>query len=206
MMWPAPRPVLPATPGEGRPCCQPCQGQPGGDKWGRCARKYRLIPFSLHLTHGCPALLCPAPSCPAPPHLPRTAFHLPACLYPALLSGLAAKKEEKKEVVVDPEAETKESAKMATAMAAALLVLGATTPSVAFASMLTKFGLASVCGYQTVRYCLLLPAECTACTACYCLASVYGYQTVRYCLLLPAGCPACYCLPMLCSPCLLLPV
>ncbi|PNH03388.1 NAD(P) transhydrogenase, mitochondrial, partial [Tetrabaena socialis] len=30
------------------------------------------------------------------------------------------------------------------------LVIGATSPSAAFSSMLTKFGLASICGYQTV--------------------------------------------------------
>lgn len=33
---------------------------------------------------------------------------------------------------------------------AGMLVMGAASPNPAFTSMMTKFGLASICGYQTV--------------------------------------------------------
>eukprot|EP00798_Chlamydomonas_sp_ICE-L_P032292 gene32292-16858_t len=46
--------------------------------------------------------------------------------------------------------ETMKSALITTMAASAVLAIGATSPSMAFSSMLTKFGLASICGYQTV--------------------------------------------------------
>lgn len=42
------------------------------------------------------------------------------------------------------------SATVTTAAAAAAIALGVSAPSTAFMGMVTKFGLASICGYQTV--------------------------------------------------------
>jgi NAD(P) transhydrogenase len=46
--------------------------------------------------------------------------------------------------------DTLRNALTTTGAAAATLAIGAVSPGAAFSSMLTKFGLASICGYQTV--------------------------------------------------------
>lgn len=48
-------------------------------------------------------------------------------------------------------AQTRSAATGTAAGLAGLLALGAASPSSAFSSMVAKFGLASICGYQTVR-------------------------------------------------------
>ncbi|GBF90340.1 hypothetical protein Rsub_02446 [Raphidocelis subcapitata] len=77
---------------------------------------------------------------PAPP--PKQAAAAPA----------APKKEEKKKETgpKDLYASTLSNALTTTGAAAATLAIGAVSPGAAFSSMLTKFGLASICGYQTV--------------------------------------------------------
>ncbi len=47
--------------------------------------------------------------------------------------------------------QTRSAATGTAAGLAGLLALGAASPSSAFSSMVAKFGLASICGYQTVR-------------------------------------------------------
>lgn len=61
----------------------------------------------------------------------------------------AAKKEEPKGPK-DLYPETLRGALTTTGAAAATLAIGAVSPGPVFSSMLTKFGLASICGYQTV--------------------------------------------------------
>lgn len=77
---------------------------------------------------------------PAPP--PKQAAAAPA----------APKKEEKKKETgpKDLYPQTLSNALTTTGAAAATLAIGAVSPGAAFSSMLTKFGLASICGYQTV--------------------------------------------------------
>lgn len=62
----------------------------------------------------------------------------------------AAKKEEEAKGPKDLYPETLRNALTTTGAAAATLAVGAVSPSSAFSGMLTKFGLASICGYQTV--------------------------------------------------------
>ena len=52
--------------------------------------------------------------------------------------------------VEDPYQSTMQSALMTSGAVASVLGLGAISPNPAFSAMLTKFGLASICGYQTV--------------------------------------------------------
>lgn len=73
----------------------------------------------------------------------------------ACVQGAAAPKkpEPKAEVVVvpaDPYKETLRSASSAAIGLTAIAALGVASPGPVFSSMLTKFGLASICGYQTV--------------------------------------------------------
>lgn len=51
----------------------------------------------------------------------------------------------------DIKAETMQHASYTAAGLASIVALGAAAPNAAFSSMLTKFGLASISGYQTVR-------------------------------------------------------
>eukprot|EP00798_Chlamydomonas_sp_ICE-L_P027667 gene27668-7308_t len=66
--------------------------------------------------------------------------------------GLPAKKEVKKvePVPIDYKAITKENALVTTGAFGGMLLMGAVSPNPAFTAMMTKFGLASICGYQTV--------------------------------------------------------
>jgi NAD(P) transhydrogenase len=77
-----------------------------------------------------PAPPPPAPAAPppAPKKAEEEAAKGPKDLYPDTLRG----------------------ALTTTGAAAATLAIGAVSPGSAFSSMLTKFGLASICGYQTV--------------------------------------------------------
>lgn len=63
---------------------------------------------------------------------------------------VAAAKPVVPEVVVDPRQEAMHKAMMTTGAVGGALALGALSPGPATSSMITKFGLASVCGYQTV--------------------------------------------------------
>lgn len=54
------------------------------------------------------------------------------------------------EVVVDPRKEAMNTAMTTTGAVGSAIVLGAVSPNPAFSAMVTKFGLASICGYQTV--------------------------------------------------------
>jgi NAD(P) transhydrogenase len=81
---------------------------------------------------------------PAPP-LPAPAAPPPRAAAPA--AAAAAKRAPTPE---EAYAETLRSAAATTVGLTALVGLGAVSPGPAFSSMLTKFGLASVCGYQTV--------------------------------------------------------
>lgn len=78
---------------------------------------------------------------PAPPPPAPAATAAPAA---------AAKKEEEAKGPKDLYPETLRGALTTTGAAAATLAIGAVSPSAAFSGMLTKFGLASICGYQTV--------------------------------------------------------
>lgn len=62
----------------------------------------------------------------------------------------AAAVEKKHEGPVDLKAETMTNAQMASGAIGVALLAGMASPGPAFTSMLTKFGLASICGYQTV--------------------------------------------------------
>lgn len=62
----------------------------------------------------------------------------------------APKKEEEAKGPKDLYPDTLRNALTTTGAAAATLAIGAVSPSSAFSGMLTKFGLASICGYQTV--------------------------------------------------------
>ncbi|KAG2424600.1 hypothetical protein HXX76_014327 [Chlamydomonas incerta] len=75
----------------------------------------------------------------------------PAGVIPQANTKVNETKDHKKDAgPVDLYEPTKKSALVTTGAIAAALALGATSPSAAFSSMLTKFGLASICGYQTV--------------------------------------------------------
>lgn len=78
---------------------------------------------------------------PAPPPPSPAASAAPAA---------AAKKEEAAAGPKDLYPDTLRNALTTTGAAAATLAIGAVSPSSAFSGMLTKFGLASICGYQTV--------------------------------------------------------
>lgn len=54
------------------------------------------------------------------------------------------------EVVVDPRTQTMGKVKATTGAVGTALALGMVSPNPAFSAMMTKFGLASICGYQTV--------------------------------------------------------
>ncbi len=60
------------------------------------------------------------------------------------------KKEEKAKGPVDLYGPTKNNALVTTGAITGALAMGAISPGATFSSMLTKFGLASICGYQTV--------------------------------------------------------
>jgi NAD(P) transhydrogenase len=60
------------------------------------------------------------------------------------------KKEEKAKGPKDMYGPTKSNALVTTGAVAGALALGAISPGATFSSMVTKFGLASICGYQTV--------------------------------------------------------
>lgn len=77
---------------------------------------------------------------PPPPSLAAAAAAAPA----------AVKKEEEVKGPKDLYPDTLRNALTTTGAAAATLAIGAVSPSSAFSGMLTKFGLASICGYQTV--------------------------------------------------------
>lgn len=77
----------------------------------------------------------------------------PAPPPPAPATPAAAPKAAQKDVPTGPKdlyPETLRGALTTTGAAAATLAIGAVSPGSAFSSMLTKFGLASICGYQTV--------------------------------------------------------
>lgn len=75
-----------------------------------------------------PAPVSAAPAAAPPPPKPKEEAKGPKDLYPQTLQG----------------------ALTTTGAAAATLAIGAVSPNPVFSSMLTKFGLASICGYQTV--------------------------------------------------------
>jgi len=75
-----------------------------------------------------PAPPSAAPAAPPAPPKPKEEATGPKDLYP----------------------DTLRSALTTTGAAAATLAIGAVSPGPTFSSMLTKFGLASICGYQTV--------------------------------------------------------
>jgi len=54
------------------------------------------------------------------------------------------------EVVINPREEAMNSAKTTAGAVGAIVAVGAVAPNAAFSAMMTKFGLASICGYQTV--------------------------------------------------------
>lgn len=105
---------------------------------------------------------CPLPSaCLPAAHQVRGALVLdegevrwPAPPPPSLAAAAAAApavvKEEEVKGPKDLYPDTLRNALTTTGAAAATLAIGAVSPSSAFSGMLTKFGLASICGYQTV--------------------------------------------------------
>ena len=78
-------------------------------------------------------LLWPAPPLPPPP-APKA----------------KAKKVDIPEIVVDPREEALGKAKVTGGAIGSVLLVGAVSPNPAFSAMMAKFGLASICGYQTV--------------------------------------------------------
>ncbi|KXZ41540.1 hypothetical protein GPECTOR_405g242 [Gonium pectorale] len=75
----------------------------------------------------------------------------PAGVIPAANTVVRTEKDHKKEAgPVDLYEPTKNNAITASAAIAGTLLVGASAPNPAFSAMLTKFGLASICGYQTV--------------------------------------------------------
>lgn len=78
---------------------------------------------------------------PAPP---------PAAPVQAAAPTQAAAKKEEAKGPKDLYPDTLRNALTTTGAAAATLAIGAVSPGSAFSGMLTKFGLASICGYQTV--------------------------------------------------------
>lgn len=67
----------------------------------------------------------------------------------------------------DIKAETMQQATYTAAGLASIVALGAAAPNAAFSSMLTKFGLASISGYQTVRI-TVATSRVVACGKCFC--------------------------------------
>lgn len=74
----------------------------------------------------------------------------PANVIPQANTKVTETKEKKPEGPIDLYEPTKQNAIVTSTAIAATLAIGATSPNAAFSSMLTKFGLASICGYQTV--------------------------------------------------------
>ncbi|GIL91985.1 hypothetical protein Vretimale_18536 [Volvox reticuliferus] len=75
----------------------------------------------------------------------------PPGVIPAANTKINVDKDTKKETgPVDLYEPTKQNAITTSAAIAGTLLVGAASPNAAFSSMLTKFGLASICGYQTV--------------------------------------------------------
>lgn len=71
-------------------------------------------------------------------------------MYPTFQAPPPPKKVEVASGPKDLYPETLSAALTTTGAAAATLAIGAVSPGAAFSGMLTKFGLASICGYQTV--------------------------------------------------------
>ncbi|GLI60328.1 hypothetical protein VaNZ11_002446, partial [Volvox africanus] len=75
----------------------------------------------------------------------------PPGVIPAANTKTSVDKDTKKETgPLDLYEPTKQNAITTSAAIAGTLLVGAASPNAAFSSMLTKFGLASICGYQTV--------------------------------------------------------
>ncbi len=74
----------------------------------------------------------------------------PANVIPQANTKVVETKEKKPEGPIDLYEPTKQNALVTSTAIAATLAIGATSPNAAFSSMLAKFGLASICGYQTV--------------------------------------------------------
>jgi hypothetical protein len=144
LKWPAPPPPAPAQVSSVHMCTCICVSVAVSGSGSASSEMHRRPEGNLRL---CP---CFASSLPTVGHILTSPVALPCCpaqaAAPAAAKAAAAAPTGPKDLYDD----TLRNALTTTGAAAATLAIGAVSPGSAFSSMLTKFGLASICGYQTV--------------------------------------------------------